>query len=158
MNGVILFVRVAFSLGLVIGLMWLATRMMRNRGLAPKARKINDDARIEVVDRKGLSKNAAIAVVRVGGRHLVVGITDHQVTNLAEVDGTAFDVDAPVEDRVPLSIVDGTVIGAANHDPHDHAAANWTAAVATGTDGLVPNRPARMGLLDVMRERTVRRL
>jgi flagellar biogenesis protein FliO len=41
---------------------------------------------VDLVARRALGRNAAIAVVRVGDRSMVVGITDHQVTNLGDVE------------------------------------------------------------------------
>ena len=157
MNGVVLFVRVVVSLGIVLGLLWFAARMLRNRGIAPNVRKLAADARIEVIDRKGLSKNAAIAVVRVAGQHLIVGVTDHQITTLGIADDAAFETEPRREERVALSIIDP--LGDGSPAVVETAeVANWTADSATGTDGMVTNRTAWMGLLDVMRERTVRRV
>lgn len=159
MSGAILFVRVVVSLGIVLGLMWVAARMVRSRGIAAHPRKLSADARIEVIDRRGVAKNSAIAVVRVAGQHLIVGITDQQITTLGVADDAVFRTDEPREDRVALRVVDGTVHGASSSTDVDASdIATRTAYSATGTDGTVPHRSARMGLLDVMRERTVRRI
>ncbi|MFZ4583733.1 MAG: FliO/MopB family protein [Acidimicrobiia bacterium] len=83
MSGFLLFVRLGFSLAIVIGLMWLAGRVMRNRGMGGRPRK--GDAQLEVIDRKNLSKTASLALVRVGDRTLLVGVTEHGISNLTEV-------------------------------------------------------------------------
>jgi flagellar protein FliO/FliZ len=73
-------VRIAFSLLIVLGLMWgiarLARRPLRGRrgGL------------VTVLGRQQLSKGAAVAVVRIVDRAIVVGVTDAQVTLLGEAD------------------------------------------------------------------------
>jgi len=78
-------VRIAFSLLIVLGLMWgiarLARRPLRGRrgGL------------VTVLGRQQLSKGAAVAVVRVVDRAIVVGVTDGQVTLLGEADLNAVE-------------------------------------------------------------------
>ena len=47
---------------------------------------------VELLARRPLWRNASIAVVRVGDRSLVVGVTDHQVTKLGEADFTDIDL------------------------------------------------------------------
>jgi flagellar protein FliO/FliZ len=84
-----LFVRLIISLGVVIGLMWIAANVLRKRGIAGTgggARKGPRGPEVELVARKPLGRNASIAVVRVGERSMVVGVTEHQVTNLGEVE------------------------------------------------------------------------
>jgi flagellar protein FliO/FliZ len=77
--------RIVFSLLIVLGLMWgmaqLARRPLRGRrgGL------------VTVLGRQQLSKGAAVAVVRVVDRALVVGVTDGQVTLLGEADLDVID-------------------------------------------------------------------
>jgi len=85
-----LFARLIFSLGIVIGLMWVAATVMRKRGVTP-GRKAPRTTQIEMVARKPLGRNTAIAVVQIGERALVVGITDHQVTKLGETEIEAID-------------------------------------------------------------------
>jgi flagellar biosynthetic protein FliO len=81
-----LFARLAFSLAIVIGLMWLAARVMRRRGFggAPgrSARKVD----LELIARQPVGRNASIAVIRTGSQALVVGITEQHITKLAETD------------------------------------------------------------------------
>ena len=90
----ILFARLLLSLGIVIGLMWIAANVLRKRGFAgTTSRRGPRGPQLELVARKPLGRNASIAVVRVGDRSLVVGVTDHQVTNLGEVDDTGIDLD-----------------------------------------------------------------
>ena len=84
-----LFVRLIMSLGVVIGLMWVAANVLRKRGIAGTAGSRRGPQRTwksSCVARKPLGRNASIAVVRVGDRSMVVGVTDHQVTKLGEIE------------------------------------------------------------------------
>ena len=82
-----LFVRLVFSLAVVIGIMWMAAHMIRRRGLVPAAaRRHGRGVQVELLARRPLGRNASIAVVRVGERSMVVGVTDHQVTKLDDAD------------------------------------------------------------------------
>jgi flagellar protein FliO/FliZ len=86
MSGEVLgmFVRLVFSLGVVIGLMWLAAHMLKRRGIGPTNRRPGAGVQVELLARRTMARNASIAVVRVGDRSMVVGITDHFITKLDE--------------------------------------------------------------------------
>jgi flagellar protein FliO/FliZ len=93
-----MFVRLLMSLGVVIGLMWVAATVVRKRGFTgngmqrrPRGQK-GPQVEVELVARKPLSKTASIAVVKIGGRSVVVGVTDHQITNLGEIRSTEIDL------------------------------------------------------------------
>lgn len=81
---VALLARLAVSLAVVFGLMVLAARLLRRRGLSPGAAKAT--SRIEVLARQGLGRSSSVQLVRVGGRTLVLGVTDAAVSVLAEAD------------------------------------------------------------------------
>ena len=82
-----MFARLIFSLGVVIGLMWVAANVLRKRGFAPvAARATARGVQVELLARKPLGRNASIAVVRVGERSMVVGVTEHQITKLDDAD------------------------------------------------------------------------
>ena len=89
-----LFARLILSLVVVIGLMWVAANVLRKRGFAGVAsRRGPKGPELELLARRPLGRNASIAVVRVGDRSLVVGVTDHQVTKLGDVEITDIDLD-----------------------------------------------------------------
>jgi flagellar biosynthetic protein FliO len=91
-----MFVRLIFSLAVVIGLMWLAATMLRKRGLAPLGgKRPAAGVQVELLARRPLGRNTSIAVVRIGERSMVVGITDHQVTKLDDADVNDIDLNAP---------------------------------------------------------------
>jgi len=88
-----LFARLIMSLAVVIGLMWVAANVLRKRGFSGVAgRRAVRGPQVELLARRPLGRNASIAVVRVGERSLVVGVTDHQVTKLGEVEFEDIDL------------------------------------------------------------------
>jgi flagellar protein FliO/FliZ len=80
-----LIMRISFSLLIVFGLLWGLARALRrplggNRGAGALA----------VLSRQQLSRGAAVAIIQVHDRALIVGVTDQQVSLLGEADLEAF--------------------------------------------------------------------
>ena len=71
--------RVTVSLVVVVALAVLAARFARRAGVR------GGGAGLRVVERTGLSREASVAVVEVGGRGLVVGVTAQGVSLLTEL-------------------------------------------------------------------------
>ena len=80
MDTVALIGRVLVSLAAVLGVMWVIARRMRVGGKT-RATKL-----IEVLGRQQVSKGASVAVVRIGEQALILGVTDNQVSVLADTD------------------------------------------------------------------------
>jgi flagellar biosynthetic protein FliO len=99
---VALLVRVVVSLGVVLVVMAGAAAVLRRSGVAGTAvsgrRGTRRKAPVQVIARHGLSRGASVVVVRLGGRALVLGVTEHQVSLLTEIDPAEFD--APPDDDV----------------------------------------------------------
>jgi flagellar protein FliO/FliZ len=74
-----LLARVTASLVVVVALAVLAARFARKAGVR------GGGAGLRVVERTGLSREASVAVVEVGGRGLVVGVTAQGVSLLTEL-------------------------------------------------------------------------
>ncbi|WP_432546525.1 FliO/MopB family protein [Kineococcus sp. SYSU DK004] len=72
--------RMSVSLVAVLGLLYLAARWLRRSKLAG----LGGAEGVAVLTRQGVGHKAGVAVVRVGERALVVGVTEQQVTLLAE--------------------------------------------------------------------------
>ncbi len=92
-----LVLRLGLSLGIVLGLFWAiartsSRRMTGNRSL------------LKVRGRQSLSRTASVAVVEVGNRVLVVGISDGGVRLLTELDPD--EVNEPVNGQVVGAEVD----------------------------------------------------
>lgn len=89
MDQLLLVLRVVVSLAVVLGLMWAVARAMRHRA-------VTRTVPLEVVSRAPLGRKSSVVVLRVGDeRGMVVGVTDHQVTLLGEVDLPAAPAAAP---------------------------------------------------------------
>lgn len=114
MSSIALLFRLVVSLGVVFGLMALAAKGARRVGLggASSAGGRRRGAPIEVVARHQIGRRASVALVRAGGRGLVLGVTDQSVTLLAETDS---------EELLPIEIIPEAQSGTTA------AATPWTA-------------------------------
>lgn len=81
-SSLLLALRLFGSLAVVVAVMAGVARLARRRGLAVPGRR----APIAVLARQPLAKSAFVAVVRVSGRDLLVGVTPQSVTLLTESD------------------------------------------------------------------------
>jgi flagellar biogenesis protein FliO len=123
-----LFARLAISLAVVLAVMGLAGRALRKKAMPGMARR-NRVAPIEVIARQGLGRTASVALVRAGGKVLLLGVTETNVNFLGEADDLGLlDDDGPGAQRTAL-LGDGP------------ARPSWT----------------WKALIDAARERTVRR-
>ena len=79
-----LLMQLVVGLGVVLGIIWVATRVMRGRmrGSSTPRRA----GAITVVARQGLGKGVSLAVIRVGDRPFLVGATPHSVHKIEELD------------------------------------------------------------------------
>lgn len=136
-----LFARLVLALALVIGLMLFAARLLKKRGidLATGRRSRGHHHTVDLLARRALTRNASVAVVRAGGRTLVLGVTDQHVTMLTEADP---DPEAdPAVDCVQLDLTEE---------------AQWTGLPVVAGARLPAGSPWKT-VLDTMRERTLRR-
>jgi flagellar protein FliO/FliZ len=150
------------SLAIVLALMYVAARLLQRThgGGAPRRnsrsfatlassvkknsllanRKVGRRAarrrtHLDVVARQPLGKSASVAVVRVGDRTMLIGITEANVQLLSEVDAALFDENEATSELAEL------------------AAAATPARGESSRDG---SRNA-VSVMDLLRERTVRR-
>lgn len=106
MDTALLALRVALSLAAVLGLIWwLGRRTNRSGARGAQALKI--------VRRQSVGHRASIALVKVGDRGLLVGITDQQITMLTEVDNDVLALADPepevaATDESPRELGGGT--------------------------------------------------
>lgn len=75
-----LVLRLVFSLAVVLGLMLLVARVAQRR-LGGRA-----GAPLAVLHRQAVGRHASVAVVAVGGRTLLLGVTEQQVRMITELD------------------------------------------------------------------------
>lgn len=127
-----LFARLLVSLAVVLAVMALAGKAMRRRSFPNGMPRRGRVAPIEVLARQGLGRSASVALVRAGGKVLVLGVTETNVNVLGEADESAVLLE---EDA--------------------GSGADWTALPGDG--GLL--RPGRSwkAVVDAARDRTVRR-
>jgi len=98
--------RIFFSLAVVLLLMWglakVARRPLSGRG----------GGALSVLARQALTRGASVAVVRVGERAYVIGVTDQNVTLLAEADPDAIEAAAhpshEVREQLSLDALTGS--------------------------------------------------
>lgn len=102
---VVLLVRVVVSLGVVLAVMAGAAAVLRRSGVVGTVgagkragHRRRRPAPVEVIARHGLSRSSSVAVVRLGERALVLGVTEQQVTLLTEIDPAEVDAPPDLED------------------------------------------------------------
>ena len=76
--------RLVVALVVVFGLMALAAKVARRRGLGSSSS--TPSTRIEVLARQALGRTSSVQLVRVAGRTLVLGVTESSVQVLGEAD------------------------------------------------------------------------
>lgn len=127
MDSVELIGRLIVSLAVVIGLIFFIAK--RARGSA--RRKVRSDRLIDVLGRQSLSRSASIAVVRVAGQGLVLGVTEGRISVLSQIELDAVSAtlapSAPAAAATTTGAAAGSAIGEATTSP---------AAPRTGNDLL----------------------
>ena len=102
-----LVLRIGFSLLIVFGLMWALARVVR-RPLGSSRQ-----GALAVLNRQQLSRGAAVAVIRVADRAMIVGVTDQQVSLLGEAPIEDFEKQpAGRRDRLPADLLPDDLPGA----------------------------------------------
>ncbi len=122
--------QLVLAMAVVVGLMAFLAKLLRRRGMAGflggGPRRV---APIELLGRHQFGRSTSVAIVRAGGKALVLGVTEHSITLLTEADPDALTI-----------------------DDAQNPEATWTAS----TGGTRPGSTWKT-LLDQIRERTVRR-
>lgn len=95
-------VRLVLSLALVVGLLVLVVRIGQRRFRA------GTDAAVRVLHRQALTRTSGVAVLAVGGRVILVGTTDHQVSLLTELEPDAFATELATEPTAPDHTTEAT--------------------------------------------------
>lgn len=129
-------IRLVASLAMVVAIILVFAKVLRNRGGLRFGRS-GTAPKLDVLDRTAVSRNASVAVVRVGGRGLIVGITENSVTLLAE---------APeLIDRYEQEEAERTA------PPVERMELEWPDATSSAPEST------RMNFFEALREATVRR-
>lgn len=126
-----LVIRVVLSLAVVLGLLWFIARTSSRR-FGGSARSM-----VRVVARQPLARTASLAVVEVGDRVLVVGVSENGVSLLTEMDPSEL----PAEESSPAALVDAvdgaSVAAALGTDRRIASPGSRRAAPAPGLAGSV---------------------
>jgi flagellar protein FliO/FliZ len=137
-----LVLRIGFSLLVVFGLLW---------GLAKAARRPLSGTRrtgtLSVLNRQQLARGAAVTIVQVADKALILGVTDQQVSLLGETDLDRFFEHAHTagrRDAVPLA-------------PEDILPPPAHPATQGRLDGSILSPRTWGSTLDFLRDRTTRR-
>jgi flagellar protein FliO/FliZ len=140
--------RIGFSLFVVFLLMWGIAKVMR-RPLAGRGGDV-----LSVVTRQQLTRGASVAIVKVAGRALILGVTDQQVTLLAEA--SMEDIEpARASGHVHRSPVDLVALAEGGAPVHDADVPVSPAAGPLSGSALSPATWA--AALSFLRDRTARR-
>jgi flagellar protein FliO/FliZ len=123
--------RIVFSLAVVLVLMWGIARVAR-RPLAGRS-----GGALSVLARQPLTRGASVAVVRVGERAYVLGVTDQNVSLLAEAEPDTIEAAAhqpqEVREQLPLDALTGSGLAGSVLSP-----ATWRQAAAAVIKGRRP--------------------
>ncbi|WP_182112606.1 MULTISPECIES: flagellar biosynthetic protein FliO [unclassified Actinotalea] len=172
-SALVLGLRVALALACVLGLLWFLGRRAAGTGAVKRSRQ----AAMSVVAKQSLGGRAGIALVEVSGRRLLLGVTEHGVNLLTEVDvplPEAADVRERVEldpavleaavleaDTAPDVVPDNPVTGAVPARPtHPSTPAARMPAVPTPRsplEGSVLSATTWRQAMVAVQERTIRR-
>jgi flagellar protein FliO/FliZ len=112
-------------------------------GSGAGSRRNANGVQVELLARRSMGRNVSIAVVRVADQAMVVGITDHQVTTLAQTELDELDPRAASANG--LTAVNG-VSGARVQEAQ-------RTVLPTGPQGPAPTWKA---MLEQLKDRTVR--
>jgi flagellar protein FliO/FliZ len=145
----LLFLRVGFSLAVVLGMIWGVARFAKRKGaLAPRP---SGDTNLDVVARRQLGRRgASLLVVEARNRSFLVGVTDTTVSLVAELDAAS----APAAEVVAAEVVAAERPAGAADTPGE-APAGGVTVVADPADATAA--PRRESLVDALRDLTVRR-
>lgn len=144
-----LLARVVLSLAVVLALLWFAARALRKN-----QQRSSRGVEVDVLVRQPLAQRSSLAVVQVGDRALVLGVTESRVELLAETSLEALASPAPVAD-VPVSSVDD--LGQTVELPTGVVAAQRVQRAQGGLAGSALSPATWAKALDAVREMTVRR-
>jgi flagellar biosynthetic protein FliO len=153
----LLFLRVGFSLAVVLGMIWFAARFAKRRGKI--VARQGEAASLEVVARRQLGRRGSLLVVESGDRTLLVGVTDSHIGLVADLSdpGRADGSTGPAE-LAPVSRATTAPGGGTEVLPL--AVDDLLAAERLGVDLPAAERrgaPKRESLVDALRDLTVRR-
>lgn len=97
-SALVLGLRVALSLACVLGLMWFLAKRTTGSALVRRQRA----TAMSVLAKQSLGSKSGVALVEVAGRRLLLGVSEHGVTMLTEIEVPDEPVAEPRAERVAL--------------------------------------------------------
>jgi len=94
--------QMVIGLGVVLGVIALVARLVKGKGRVGVAFG-RRQALVNVVGRQSLGKGLQVAVVRVGERTFLLGVTPNSISQLAELAPHEIEETAPVDPGSPLA-------------------------------------------------------
>lgn len=144
-NVVELALRLVLSMGLIVAIIVVASKVLKGKTTLNFGRRQSDGPKLDVLDRTQVARHASVAVVRVGGRGLIVGITEQSVSLLAEAPELVDRYEQAEAGRLePIALP---------LEASDHTESERT---ALSPELTAPSR-TRMNFFEALRETTVRR-
>jgi len=166
-----LFLHLVVALGVVLGTIWLLARVARSRSKGGPF-SLRRSSKLTVLERRTLAKGASVALVSVGDKLMLLGITNHSVRLLSELERLEGEDGSESERVVPsLLSMSGRPNGwsAFGREPTLNALGLWRqvkeedAETVAGQwragqmEGVVPLKAWMSTKLEQLRELTVRR-
>jgi flagellar protein FliO/FliZ len=143
-----LVVRVVFSLLVVLAMMWGLNKALKGRTTSGRSA-----ASLEVLSRTAVGRHASVVVLRTGDKGLVVGVTEHAISVLGEME---LPQEAVAEVRTPIEIsADGRALEPAPVPRSRHRVAA-PAGKPSALAGSVLAPSTWRQTASALRERTVR--
>ncbi|OIQ82952.1 flagellar biosynthesis protein, FliO [mine drainage metagenome] len=150
MSSLVLAGRVVLSLACVLGLIWYAQR----RFAGPLGRRRPAGPQLSVVGRHTLGRHASVAVLAAGDRRLLIGVTEHGITLLTELDPVvepAADLPSPYE--VASTAATAAALSATSAVPTSAVRTSTVPTSAAPTSAVPTSAAARLlARLPVQRE------
>ena len=151
-NTLMLFVRLALSFGMVLGLVGGVTWVLRRKGLLRPNAAAGAGGRLEVLDRKSVGKNASLVLARVGDTAVLLGVTGERIQVVSDrpgLDAAWRQADAAEWDEVADELDDHVLATTsdAGSDPveqlREQLAATAATAAAQPNGALATHTPSR---------------
>lgn len=179
-SSLVLGLRVLLALACVLGLMWYVGRRMTGSAVVRRQRATG----VSVLSRQALGSKSGVALVEVAGRRLLLGVSEHGVTMLTEIEVSPEPATAERTERVeldpallerldpraveqsdtPSSLVGSSLVPSSNH-PSDHLSNHLSTPAARMPAVPKPRNPLEGSILDAatwrqamvaVQERTIR--
>jgi flagellar protein FliO/FliZ len=85
-------------MAVVMAVMYIASRIVAKRNGAPRlSQETRRSLGLQVIARQGVGRKANVAIIRAGGKALVIGVTEQQISVLAELDEIELDKESDVQ-------------------------------------------------------------